>query len=432
LADRPEGFDPVGALLERAATREPTLVPLLFSRMAADEFSFLRGSAILQAIDLAAGASSGLEVQLCGDAHLANFGVFLSPERRLVFDVDDFDETASGPFEWDVKRLATSVAVAASAIGLGGLDRERVVAAVASGYRTSMREFALKSALDVWFASLDVAQALVDLRGFFSDERMTRIGDVILAARGASTARAYERITQVVDGEPRFSDLPPLLVPLDRLGAAGAATRPQLDEILVHYAQQLESDRRALLAQFTPVDAARKVVGIGSVATRCYAILLIGRDAGDLFCLQVKEAGRSVLDVARALDSPTSGGERVVRGQRLLQATPDLFLGWGDGAYADGGSRSFYLRQLYDGKAAVAVGELETHSLEAYARACAWTLARPHARGGRPVEVAGYLGGSTRFDDAIVEFALAAAAQNATDHLALRRAIDDKRVPATP
>ena len=426
IAARPADDDPVGRLLEQSARRLADLAPLRFSRMAVSPFAFLRGADLLMAHDLMASPRTDLVVQLCGDAHLKNFGLFASPERRLVFDVNDFDETAPGPFEWDLKRLVASLSIAAD---LGGLDesrRTRLVRECVDAYRSSMERFATMNQLDVWYASLDVANVFGDLGGFFTDAAKRSVEDLMGGVRTQSTRSKFDDLIERTPDGPRIRLNPPRMVPLRDLGPLADQCRETVDAVLEGYRDSLVSDRRFLLDQFRVVDVARLVVGVGSVGTEGYAVLLTGRDDDDPFFLQIKEARGSVL--ASADDSASDPGDRVVRGQRLMQATPDAFLGW----YRGRGDRGFYVRQLYDRKASVDVERLGAKQLATYGRVCAWVLARAHARSGTAAMIAGYLGGGDSFTRALGEFAEAYRVQNLADYRALVAAVDDGRVRIVP
>ncbi len=429
VASRPSGYDPVGRLLEQSARRIPELAPLRFSRMTVDPLAFYRGAALLMTDDLVFGPRTDLVVQLCGDAHLKNFGLFASPERRLVFDVNDFDETAPGPFEWDVKRLAASLAIAADLRDLDEPRRDRIVRECVNEYRRSMARFATMTRLQVWYASLDVADVFRELGGFFTDGAKRHVEDLIGHVRAPSTRTTFDDLIERAGDGPRIRLDPPRVVPLRDLGAASTVARETVEEIFEGYRDGLVSDRRYLLEQFHLVDAARLVVGVGSVGTEGYAVLLTGRDDDDVFFLQIKEARGSVLPTTPgpALDP----GDRVVRGQRLMQATPDAFLGWYQ-RRGDRGTRSFYVRQLYDRKASVDVERLGPNQLATYGRVCAWVLARAHARSGHSATLAGYLGGGTAFVDAVAEFAEAYRVRNLDDYHAVVAAVADGRVATTP
>jgi uncharacterized protein (DUF2252 family) len=431
---RPADFNVVDLLVAAGSVRDPRLLPIRYHRMAADPLGFLRGAADVQARDLVRGASTHLDVQLCGDAHAMNFGVFASPERRMVFDVNDFDETARGPFEWDVKRLAVSAVLAARAAGRSADTQERVGQVVADAYRTAITAFAEKSTLDIWYSSLDLSDVVGEIRHFFTDEHSELVSDVLAMTPIQSDRRRYARIVTEVDGDVRFVSDPPLVTPLEEPSSPtdSGALRTALGTIIDEYASTLTSERRTLLRRFTPVDAAHKVVGVGSVGTRCYVVLLLGRDGQDPFVLQVKEAGESAVDAARATVTSLSPGERVVQGQRLMQATPDPFLGWHDLVFPDEVSRSFYVRQYYDQRSSVDVVQLPAKLLRAYVAVCAWTLARAHARSGAPIEISSFIGTSHRFDEAIAEYAVSYADQVESDHAALTAAIAAGRITATP
>ena len=427
LSERPADYDPVARLMWQGESRQPDLLPLRYARMLADPFSFLRGSALLMAEDLSRGASTSLEVQICGDAHLANFNLFSSPERHLVFDVNDFDETDRGPFEWDLKRLVASLAVASYHLGHSDAQQERIALAAAKEYREANRRFAGEDRLATWYSALDIDAVMADLGGFFTVNAIHRVDHVVAYASGHDTRKAFAKL--IVDGKdgPRIVSKPPLLVPLEDLHESGYLTTGDLERLIAGYASTLTYDRQVLLAQFTPVDAARKVVGVGSIGTECYVVLLLGRDELDPFFLQVKQAGASVIATATSRPSTIPAGERVVRGQRLMQATPDVFLGFH--AVKKGGStRHYYVRQLYDNKAAIALDQLDESLLVTYGRICAWTLARAHARGGRGAEIAGYLGKSDVADEAFAAFAVAYRDQTLRDYAALKSAAKEGRV----
>lgn len=431
VAERTEPNDPVSLLTADSLGRTSALLALRYERMLLDSLSFFRGAASLQALDLARGPSSGIEVQLCGDAHLSNFGIFSSPERRQVFDVNDFDHTAPGPFEWDVKRLASSLVVAGDHLGLSAREQERAAQRAARKYRTSMLQFARLPRLSVWYADLELDQLVVDLQQYFSDDDLSRVSSIVDSAVGLSEQRRYAKLIDVHNGHPHIAYHLPVLIPLDKM--IQETERNSLHELLTHvfseYRESLAPDMQHLLAQFTPIDAAQKVVGVGSVGTHCYVILLLGRDENDTFFLQIKEAVKSVLDQARGTTSGLTPGERVVRGQRLMQATPDIFLGSHRVIEFEGFERSFYVRQLFDNKRAIDVERLDRRSLASYGELCGWTLARAHARSGKPTEIAGYLGNSEKFDDAVVSFALAYKKRNAKDFHALQKASAAGRLP---
>lgn len=427
LAPRPEEYDPVTRLIWQGETRVKELLPIRYQRMLSSPLSFYRGCALLMADDLARGESTSLEVQICGDAHLSNFGVFSSPERNLVFDVNDFDETDKGPFEWDVKRLVSSVVIASNFLGHSASQQEVIALDVAKEYRRAMARFAQETRLDVWYATLDVDAVMKDLRGFLADHATQKINDVIGQVKSRDSTKSYERMVAYKDGRPHIRFQPPLTTPLGEMLGDGIDMHLVLDQILEGYAATLSSDRRALLSQFVPVDAAVKVVGVGSVGTRCYVMLLVGRDADDPFFLQVKEAQASALALSRGTLSSVEPGQRVVSGQRLMQATPDAFLGW-HSLNVDHVKRSFYVRQLYDNKASVVVERLDESRLVAYGRVCAWALARAHARSGTSAQIAGYLGKNDHFETAMAAFGLAYRDRNEADYQAMRSAAKQGRI----
>jgi uncharacterized protein (DUF2252 family) len=429
--DRP---DPVAVLEAQAATRLPELVPIRYGRMLVSPFTFFRGAAAIMAADLARTPSSGLMCQLCGDAHLSNFGVFASPERRLVFDINDFDETYPGPWEWDVKRLAASLVVAGRDNGFKRKARAAVVAAAVSRYRQAMTAFAGQGELQVWYARADVDEVGLLLKDLVSKDRRKRFAAAQAKARTRDHLQAFRKMTRLVDGHRRIVADPPLIVPVgDLLPDAGrAALEEQVRGLLAQYAETLAPDRRRLLDAFQFVDMARKVVGVGSVGTRCWIVLLSGRDENDPLLLQVKEAPSSVLAPHVPGDLPTgwgSEGERVVLGQRLMQASSDIFLGWQTVAGIDGQVRDFYVRQLRDWKGSVEVEAQDEQAMELYGALCGWTLARAHARNGDRMAIAGYLDDGVAFDRALIEFAERYADRNEQDFQLLTEAARAGRIP---
>lgn len=428
LAPRPEGYDVVERLLSQTTDRLPSLMPLRWQRMLESPLSFLRGAALIMSEDLARGSSTPLITQIGGDTHLSNFGVFASPERRMVFDLTDFDETDQGPFEWDVKRLVTSLVIAGESLGLRHAAQEKLARAVAREYRVAMRRFAEETRLDVWYSTLSTSSLMADLREYFADMSRRRIDDVLHHLRDSDDARDYQRF--VVGGEiPRIVEEPPHFSHLVDADETGLTVDDVLG-VVASYSHTLPSDRQLLLRQFTPVDVARHVVGVGSVGTECFAVLLCGRDHRDTFFLQIKEAQRSVVSLARERpELDLSAAFRVVHGQRVMQVTPDPFLGWGE-ISSEGTARSFYVRQLYDHRASIDIAQLDANLLEAYGRMCAWTLARAHARSGTSAQIAGYLGGSSRFDEAISEFAQAYRERTSRDYRALHDAVAQGRISA--
>jgi uncharacterized protein (DUF2252 family) len=424
--------DPIELLERQAATRLPQLVPIRYGRMLASPFTFYRGAASIMAADLGSTPHSGLMVQLCGDAHLSNFGVYASPERRLVFDVNDFDETHPGPFEWDLKRLAASAAVAGRENGFAVKERRRVVKATARGYRKAMARFAAQPNLEVWYTRTDADELIEQINRHLDTSFQAKALAALDKARSRDSVQALAKLTEVVDGQVRIRSLPPLLVPIEEL--AGDLDVDQvyarIRAMIRQYRATLEPDRRRLIEQFREVQVARKVVGVGSVGTRAWVILFEGLDHGDPLFLQAKEANPSVLAGFVPSRSPASQGERVVVGQRLMQATSDIFLGWAHGTGFDDVRRDFYVRQLRDGKGSAVIEGMNPDALELYGRVCGRTLARAHARSGDRVAIAAYLGDTDGFDASMADFAEAYADVNASDHAALVQAITDGRVVA--
>ena len=426
--------DPLVLLEQQAATRVPELVPIRYGRMLVSAFTFYRGAALVMANDLAdATPHTGLTVQCCGDAHLSNFGVFASPERRLVFDINDFDETLAGPWEWDVKRLAASVMIAAQDRGFALSHQERAVLQTVAEYRRAMRHFAAMNNLDVWYAHLDVEDTVALLGDQLTPRMRQRTSKAFAKARTRDSMSAFSKLTHLVDGEPRIVADPPLIVPIGDLSQAGG--RGEQFEVLRgrmrEYRSSLPHERRVLLEQFRLTDFARKVVGVGSVGTRAWIALLFGAGAGDPLLLQIKEAESSVFERFLASSRFANHGRRVVTGQRLMQASSDIFLGWLHvAASADDRARDFYVRQLKDWKGSAEIDQMAPAGLTAYGRMCGWTLARAHARSGDRVAIAAYLGRSTRFERAIVQFAAAYAEQNERDYRALSAAVASGRIAA--
>ena len=429
--DRP---DPIGLLEEQAASRVPELVPVRWGRMMVSPFSYYRGAALPMASDLATTPVSGLAVQACGDAHLSNFGLFGSAERRLIFDVNDFDETLPGPWEWDVKRLAASLEVAGRDNGFPAKPRREAVLATVSRYRQAMREFATMTNLDVWYARADVSE----LRAQYDAElraRQRKMMDKGLAkARTRDSMQELAKLTRTVDGRPRIISDPPLVVPVDEMirdETERATFEAALVRLIARYQRTLETDRRYLIEQYEYCDMARKVVGVGSVGTRCWIVLMLGRDDADPLFLQVKEAEASVLSRFVGASKYANQGLRVVAGQRLMQASSDIFLGWQHvEAGADGRARDFYIRQLRDWKFSIEIESLRPTGLQMYGELCGWTLARAHARSGDRIAIASYLGNSDVFDRAIAKFADAYADQNERDYEALVDAAKSGRITA--
>ena len=441
LPSHPAHRDPIAILERQAVDRVPELVPIRHGRMLASPFAFYRGAAAVMAADLAATPDSGLRVQLCGDAHLSNFGLFASPERRLVFDLNDFDETHPGPWEWDVKRLAASLEIAARANGFGRKHRREIQLAAVRSYQGAMTEFAGMHELDVWYARADVADIKETLRHQLKKARRKSVDKSIAKARTRTSRRAMGKLTQLVDGENRLiiAD-PPLVLPLRDLLPPDerVAFEDRMRTLLANYRSTLQTDRRALLDRFEYVDMARKVVGVGSVGTRCWIALMYGRDAEDPLFLQVKEAQRSVIAEYGGIESDHTQanagyqGKRVVDGQRLMQAVSDIFLGWESAEGIDGTHRHFYVRQLADWKGSAAIEDMSPGTLTDYGRLCGWTLARAHARSGDRVAIAAYLGDDTTFAHAIAEFSSTYADQNERDYAAMRTAMRSGRIAVEP
>jgi uncharacterized protein (DUF2252 family) len=428
-ADRP---DPVDLLESQAATRVPELVPVRYGRMLASPFAFLRGGALVMASDLAGTPVSGIDAQLCGDAHLSNFGLFASPDRRLVFDLNDFDETLPGPWEWDVKRLAASIAVAGRMNGLSGAQRADVLRDAIGTYRSSMRTFAGMKNLEVFYARLDADDALDRLGDRVSQEIRKRFRKVLARAQTSDSVKALSKLTETVNGEPRIRSNPPLVQTLEELVPEDEveAYRAGLHGLLRQYRTTLSRDRREALEGFRIVDFARRVGGVGSVGARAWIVLMLGRDAQDPLFLQFKEARASVLERYLRKSRYRNHGQRVVSGQRLMQASSDIFLGWQRVLFPDGVQRDFYARQLKDWKGSFAVEGARPAGMVLYGRACGWTLARAHARSGDRIAIAAYLGNGDAFDRAIAEFAEAYADQTERDHAALVEAVKRGRIEA--
>jgi len=409
---------PLEVLEEQGRSRVQELLPIRYGRMASSPFAYFRGAAAVMAMDLATTATSGLKVQVCGDAHLVNFGIYNSPERRLVFDLNDFDETLPGPWEWDVKRLAASLVIASQDNGFSDVETIDVVRDSMRAYRTSMASFAGMTNLEVWYSRLEVENLIA----------------LIQARAVEAKVQAFTKLTEVVDGVPRFRSEPPLVVPVrDLAGEAGEEwIQRESGRILGEYRATLEDDRRLLASQYSFADLARKVVGVGSVGTRAWMTLLLGRDNQDPLVLQFKEANKSVLEPYLGASEYDRHGHRVVAGQRVMQAASDIFLGWYRGRGLDGEEHDFYVRQLRDGKGSIDIATLQPEGMRIYGEACAWTLARAHARSGARIAIAAYLGSGRTFDDAVTEFAHEYAAQNTRDHAELVAAIADGRIEAVP
>jgi uncharacterized protein (DUF2252 family) len=449
--DRP---DPVALLEAQNLTREPDLVPVRHGRMMVSPFTFYRGAAKIMAADLAGTPVAGLHTQLCGDAHLSNFGVFASPERRLLFDLNDFDETLPGPLEYDVKRMAASFTIAARNNGFSKADIRAATMASVTAYREAMAEFARMGTMDIWYASLDEDEIMRSVRGVVAgvkekDKKEGKKGkqektDKKLAERAAKTAeksrekahtrdslQALSKLGELVDGKYRIVSQPPVIIPLrdlaETFGLSAEEAEHAIREQFRAYRATLQDDRRHLLERFEIVDAARKVVGVGSVGTRAFIVLLQGRDEGDPLFMQIKEATASVLEEHLSKSKYRQHGERVVQGQRMMQAASDIYLGWTKGLDV---RRHYYWRQLRDMKGSALVESMTPVGLPFYGRVCGWTLARAHARSGDPVAIAEYLGETDAFDNAITDFSLAYADQNEEDYEAFAAAVRSGRLKA--
>jgi len=424
--------DPVEVLVEQGRERVPDLLPIRYGRMAASAFAFYRGAAAVMAWDLAQGQTTGLRVQLCGDAHLSNFGGFAAPDRHLVFDLNDFDETLPGPFEWDLQRLAASLEIAARALGFPPAKCGAAVERAASSYRRAMAQFCAMTDLDLWSLRLD-SQALEDWVGAEAKASvLVQLQKNVAKAKTKDRFKALARLTRPVDGDIRFVSDPPLLVPAQELftDIAGDALDEVVQHLLQNYTETVSYRSRQLLDRYTYRHTARKVVGVGSVGTRCWVMLLTGRTDADPLFLQVKEASASVLEPYLGASEFTNHGERVVAGQSLMQAAADPFLGW-IGFEGPQGYHDFYLRQLWDWKASADITSMSADVLGIYGEICGWALARAHASTGDRDAISAYLGTSTTFDTGLAGFARAYADQNELDHAALVTAIADGRVEAT-
>ena len=432
--DRP---DPVALLEEQAASRVPELIPIRHGRMLASPFTFYRGSALIMAADLAATPVTGITVQLCGDAHLSNFGLFGSPERRLLFDINDFDETLPGPWEWDVKRLAASFEIMGRDRGFSPADRRAVVMAGVGEYRKRMRRAAGMGSLTAWYEHFEAGMLLKLVR---QEVRVKRVGkseaaaveEMVAKARTRDSTRVFARRAGEVEGEPRIVADPPIIIPIEDLITPGSEWEnpdPLIKKLLSSYRRTLGHHHHPL-EEYRYVHAAYKMVGVGSVGTRCYIMLLLGRDNDDPLFLQVKEAQASVLERFLPASTYRHHGERVVAGQRLMQAATDIFLGWQRIRGLDGVTRDYYVRQFQDWKGSADVDTLLVPGATLYAQICGATLARAHARWGDRIAIASYLGKGEKFDRAIANFCVAYADQNERDYAAFAAAIDSGRLVA--
>jgi uncharacterized protein (DUF2252 family) len=424
--------DTVAMLLSQAESRLPELVPIRHGRMLVSPFTYYRGAALPMAADLATTPTSGLRVQLCGDAHLSNFGAFASPERKLVFGLNDFDETLPGSFEWDVKRLAASVVVAGRDNEFTRKEIRKAVLAAVSGYRTAMREFARQPLMEVWYAYFDVDETLATFKTQLKPKSVKNTEAILAKARTRDSTQALNKLTTVVDGQRRIISDPPLIVPVEELfsDVQADAIYAELAGFVSKYGRTLQSDRRHLLQQFTLIQAARKAVGVGSVGTRAWILLLVAGDGTEPLFLQAKEAQRSVLAEFAGRSKIANQGQRVVAGQHLMQASSDIFLGWQRIPGRDGVERDYYMRQLRDWKFSMPIERMIPSGLRVYAGVCGWTLARAHARSGDRIALAAYLGGSDKFDNAVAEFAETYADQNERDYADLAAAVASGRAQA--
>ncbi|MFD8148102.1 DUF2252 domain-containing protein [Streptomyces sp. NPDC059708] len=426
--------DPVAVIEGQSATRLAELVPVRYGRMAESPFRFYRGAAAVMAADLAGTPDSGLRVQLCGDAHALNFRLLGSAERNLLFDLNDFDETLPGPWEWDVKRLAASLVIAARENGFDDSERARIVRRAVRSYREWMRRFAAMRTLDVWYARVDADRLREVAAGALRARGRRRVADTLEKVRGRDSLQAFGKLTEVVRGERRFAAVPHLITPVaDLLPDRGRGALEQgIRDLIDRYGRSLPPERQHLLRQFTVVDMARKVVGVGSVGTRCWIVLLTGRDGRDPLILQAKEAGESVLAAHVGASGYATQGERVVAGQRLMQAAGDIFLGWTREEGIDGRERDFYLRQLRDWKAIADPADMVPRGMRVFGELCGETLARAHARSGDRIAIAAYLGAGDVFDRALERFAESYADRNERDHRALLEAVAEGRVSSVP
>ena len=426
--------DPVELLEEQAQTRVPELVPIRYGRMLVSPFTFYRGAAYLMASDLASGPRTGLHTQLCGDAHLSNFGGFAAPDRKLVFSLNDFDETLPGPFEWDVKRLVASFAVAGRDRGFDEAQRAEINREVGRSYRENLRTYAAMRNLEIWYSRIDIDDLISRVRqeaNSADTKARKRFEANVAKGRTKDSMKAFAKLTTTVDGEPRITGDPPLIVPIEDVAGDQA---PRLEEFLKgvirSYRRTLAGDRRKLLERYRYVHAARKVVGVGSVGTRAWICLMLGRDGDDPLFLQFKEAQPSVLEPFLGRSEFANSGQRVVEGQRLTQAASDIMLGWIKIEGVDGVKRDFYIRQLWDAKMSALIEFMEPRGMQLYARVCGNELARAHVRAGDGVAIASYLGAGDTFDRALATFAESYADQNEKDYAALKSAVDVGRVSA--
>ena len=441
-APAPDRPDPVALLEEQNLTREQDLVPVRHGRMLVSPFTFYRGAAKIMATDLKDTPRAGLKAQLCGDAHLSNFGVFASPERNLLFDLNDFDETLPGPFEYDVKRMAASFTIAARNNEFTKAEAHDVTLSAVRAYREAMKDFSRMGTMDIWYAHLSEQELMSAIETAASSEKgkaqkkavervEKRTKKSALKAHTRDSLQALSKLGELVDGQYRIVSQPPIVIPVRELaatyGMSGDEVEKTVREQLRAYRATLPDDRRLLLERFEVIDVARKVVGVGSVGTRAFIALLQGRDQDDPLFLQVKEATRSVLEDHLPKSKFKQPGERVVRGQRMMQAASDIFLGWTKGAQDN---RYLYWRQLRDMKGSAVIEEMKPFDMTSYARVCGWTLARAHARSGDPIAIGAYLGKSDKFDHSITDFSERYADQNEHDYQAFSDAVRSGRLEA--
>jgi uncharacterized protein (DUF2252 family) len=423
---------PVALLEQQARTRVPELVPIRYGRMLVSPFTFYRGAAYLMASDLSNMPRTGLHVRLCGDAHLSNFGAFAAPDRRLVFSINDFDETHSGPFEWDVKRLVASFAVAGRDRGFDDKQREAVNLAVGESYREAMAGYAGMGNLGLWYARVDIEELLADFQRQVTTKERKRAEKNVAKTRTKDSMKAFAKLTEIVDGEPRIVGDPPVVTPIEDI--FGDERLHELEDflrgVIRSYRRTLAGDRRLLLERYRYVHAARKVVGVGSVGTRAFIMLMLGRDDNDPLFLQFKEAEASVLEPFLGKSEFTNHGQRVVEGQRLTQAASDILLGWIRLEFPDGVERDFYVRQLWDAKGSALVELMGPSVMRLYAKICGSELARAHARSGDAIAIASYLGANDSFDRALAQFAESYADQNERDYKRLTKAVADGQIKA--
>jgi len=432
-APAPDRPDPIDLLLQQDESRLPELVPIRHGRMSESAFTFFRGGALLMASDLAPHPRTSLEAQLCGDAHLSNFGIYAAPDRHLVFSVNDFDETLPGPFEWDLKRLVASLAVAGRSREFSDKERKSVVLAASRAYRLAMHEFAEMNTLDLWYLRLDVEDLLRRFVTSATKEQRKNLDRILTKARGKTSLKAVAKLTHEVDGELRFLSDPPLVATIEDVLPPDRAAEmiESVHEMFRSYRSTLPTDRQSLLERYRYVDLARKVVGVGSVGQRAFILLLVGRDNDDPLMMQFKEAQQSVLEPYLGTSEYERHGQRVVAGQRMMQSATDILLGWFHGTGIDGVDRDFYARQLWDQKGSAVIEWMVPSGMASYGELCGWTLARSHARSGDAIAISRYLGRSDTFDRAMAAFAESYADQNERDYATFMAAIADGRIEAS-